>query len=136
MRGLVKPSILIGTGGFIYVLMELMFRGYSHWTMFLIGGLCFFFIGLINEHFTWETPFLLQCIVGALIITGMEYFSGCILNLWLGLNIWDYSDLPMNIKGQICLPFSILWVVLSAVAIILDDHIRYWMFGEDRPRYK
>lgn len=136
MRGLLKPFILLGVGGFLYVMFELAFRGYSHWTMFFVGGLCFLLVGGINEYFDWDMAFLFQCCVGGLIITGVEYVAGMILNVWLKLNIWDYSDLPMNIKGQICLPFIILWVVLAAVAIVLDDYLRHWLFGEERPRYK
>lgn len=54
---------------------------------------------------------------------------------WLGLGIWDYSNMPFNILGQICLPFSLLWVVLSACAIVIDDYERYWFFGEEKPYY-
>ena len=53
----------------------------------------------------------------------------------LGLNIWDYSNMPLNLWGQICLPFSCLWFFLSAVAIILDDELRYNIFGEEKPHY-
>ena len=54
----------------------------------------------------------------------------------LGLHIWDYSTMPLNIFGQICLPFSLAWMGLSGVAIILDDYIRYWFFNEEKPHYK
>ena len=72
----------------------------------------------------------------ACIITGVEFLAGCILNLWLKLGVWDYSNLPFNILGQICIPFTLLWYIISPVAIILDDYLRYWFFGEEKPRYK
>ena len=134
MRAL-RPLILIGIGGLLYVLIEMVFRGRSHWTMFLVGGLCFWLIGLINEVLPWEMPLWKQCIIGAVIVTVVEFLAGCIINLWLGWDVWDYSNMPFNVLGQICLPFSLLWILLSAVAIVLDDHLRYWMYGEEKPHY-
>lgn len=135
MRAL-RPLVLIGIGGLLYVMIELVFRGRTHWTMFLVGGLCFWLIGLINEIIPWEMLLWKQCIAGAVIVTTVEFISGCIINLGLGWNVWDYSNMPLNFLGQICLPFSLLWVLLSAVAIVLDDYLRYWMYGEEKPHYK
>lgn len=132
----VRPLVLLSIGGLLYVLCELVFRGRSHWTMFIVGGLCFWFIGLINEVIPWEMPLWQQCIIGAIIITAVEFLSGCIINIGLGWHVWNYSELPFNIMGQICLPFTLLWVVIAAAGIILDDYLRYWLFGEDRPHYK
>ena len=130
------PLVLWGIGGLLYVLCELVFRGRSHWTMFIVGGLCFWLIGLINEVIPWDMPIWQQCIIGALIITAVEFVAGCIINIGLGWQVWDYSGLPFNILGQICLPFTVLWSFLAAAGIILDDYLRYWLFGEDRPHYK
>ena len=134
MRAL-RPLVLIGIGGLLYVLVELAFRGRSHWTMFLVGGLCFWLIGLINEVLPWEMPLWKQCIIGAVIVTAIEFLAGCFINLWLGWDVWDYSNMPFNVLGQICLPFSLLWILLSAAAIVLDDHLRYWIYGEEKPHY-
>ena len=60
---------------------------------------------------------------------------GLQLNVWLGLGVWDYSGMPLNYKGQICLPFSILWIFVSIAAVVLDDWLRYWLFGEEHPHY-
>jgi uncharacterized membrane protein len=73
--------------------------------------------------------------MGSIIVTILEFIAGCILNLWLGLNVWDYSDLPFNILGQICPQFTFLWLFISSYGIILDDFSRYGM-GEEKPRYK
>ena len=132
----VRPLVLIAIGGLIYYMIEMVYRGYSHWTMFLVGGLCFWMIGLINEIIPWEMSFWKQCLIGALIVTAIEFVSGCIINLWLGWNVWDYSEMPLNIMGQVCLPFSIAWVFISACAIILDDYLRYWLYEEEKPKYK
>lgn len=132
----VRPLVLFGIGGLIYYGIEMLYRGHSHWTMYFVGGICFLLIGAINEVIPWEMALWKQAVIGALIITAVEFVSGCIINLWLGWNVWDYSNLPFNVLGQICLPFSVLWVVVSVFGIILDDYLRYWLFGEDKPQYK
>ena len=81
-------------------------------------------------------PLLWQIIIGTAIVTAAEFVAGCILNLWLGLGIWDYSNLPGNILGQICPQFTLAWAGLSLIAIVLDDYIRYWLWGDERPYYK
>ena len=122
-------------GGAIYVLIELVYRGYSHWTMFLLGGLCFVLIGGVNEYIPWEMPLWLQAGIGAVIITVLEFICGCIVNLALGWNVWDYSNTPLNILGQVCLPFTIIWFVIAHAGIVLDDYLRYWLFKEEKPHY-
>lgn len=135
MRRICKALILATIGGVVYASMELAFRGRTHWTMAVLGGVLFVVIGLFNEVLPWEMSLTLQAVLGSLVVTGMELVAGIVLNCWLGLAIWDYSNLLFNLWGQICLPFSALWVLLAGVAVVLDDWLRYWMFGEDRPHY-
>jgi uncharacterized membrane protein len=131
----IKLLILFCLGGLTYVGLECLWRGYSHISMFIVGGICFLIIGGLNNIFGWDMPFWLQCTVGGLSVTGIEFISGIILNIILKLNVWDYSDVPFNILGQICLPATIAWIFLSAIAIFYDDYVRYWFFGEEKPRY-
>ena len=131
-----KYGFLFFVGAMIYVVIEKIYRGYSHWTMFLLGGICFIAIGLINEVIPWDMPLLLQMFIGGVIITVLEFITGCIVNLWLEWNVWDYSELPFNLWGQISLFSSIVWVGLSLVGIVLDDFIRWKFFGEDKPHYR
>ncbi len=121
--------ILFFIGGRIYTWFELLWRGYSHWTMFIVGGLCFVILGLLNEYrYNWNMALLKQALIGAVTITGFEFVSGCIVNLWLKWNVWDYSDLPFNLYGQICLYYFLLWIPLSIIGIMLDDWIRYGVY--------
>ena len=134
---MIKKHLILGTiGGLIYVLLELIWRGYSHWTMFLLGGTGFVLLGLINEILDWDTPLTLQMLIGCTVITVLEFITGCVVNIWLGWNVWDYSDLKFNILGQISLFSSIGWYFISFVGITLDDWLRYRLFGEKKPRYK
>ena len=133
---IIKYVVLFVTGGLVYMSLELLWRGCTHWTMGVLGGICFICLGLINEILSWETPLTLQMLIGSTIITILEFITGCIVNIWLGWNVWDYSNLPLNLLGQICLPFSILWYFISAIGIVIDDYIRYIYFDEEYPRYK
>ena len=135
MNKLLKYYTLGTLGGTVYVFLELMWRGYSHWSMFLLGGICFIALGLINEVIPWEMPLTAQMFIGCAIITVLEFITGCIVNLWLGWNVWDYSDLPYNLLGQISVVSSVGWYFLSAVGIVFDDWLRYIFFGEEKPRY-
>lgn len=80
-------------------------------------------------------PLVLQQLIAASGITVTEFISGLILNVWLGMNMWDYSNMPGNILGQICPQFTLLWFFLSAFGIFLDDLIRWLLFGEEKPHY-
>lgn len=93
-------------------------------------------MGIWNEIWSWEVPLWKQMILGGFTTTLLEFITGCIVNLWLGWNVWNYSSLPLNILGQISLPFILIWCGLSLVGIILDDYIRYFIFREERPRYR
>lgn len=138
LKILIKYLSLFIFGGFIYYALETIWRGYSHWTMAILGGICFVSIGVINEFLLWDMPLWEQMLLGMIIILVLEFITGCIVNLWLGWGVWDYSNLPpcLHILGQVCLPFSIVWFFLSGVAIVLDDYLRYWFFGEEKPEYK
>lgn len=135
-KKMLKYLILLLIGGFIYYAFELVLRGWSHWTMFLLGGICFILIGEYNEHVEWDTPLIKQGVVGACIVTALEFVVGMIVNVYLNWNIWDYSDIPLNFMGQICLPFSIVWIAVSILAVVVDDWVRYFLFKEEKPHYK
>jgi uncharacterized membrane protein len=136
LKAFIKYLILFVVGGCGYVGIEFLYRQHSHWSMFILGGLCFVIIGAINNIIPWEMPLVEQMLIGSIVITMLEFITGCIVNIGLDLNVWDYSNLPLNIHGQICLPFSLLWFLLSLVCILLDDWLRYWWFGEELPHYK
>lgn len=131
-----KYLILFDTGGLLYVLLELLWRGWSHWSMFILGGICFIALGLINEVFPWDMPLWKQMLAGACIVTVLEFITGCIVNLWLGWDVWDYSKMPGNILGQVCPQFFVVWIFVSLGGIVLDDWLRYRWFGEVFPHYR
>lgn len=135
IKNFLKMVVLLFIGGTTYFCIEMLWRGHSHWTMALVGGICFVIIGCINEFFPWELGMVQQSLIGATAVTIIEFVAGLILNIWLKLGIWDYSNMPFNIMGQICLPFFFAWIALAAVAIVLDDYLRHWLFKEEKPHY-
>lgn len=136
MRKILKALFLWAIGGTIYYAVELLWRGYSHWTMFILGGLCFVVIGTINELYRWDMALISQMFISALVITLLELITGLIVNKWLQWGVWDYSQVPYNFMGQICLLYTNLWFLISLAGIIMDDFIRYRFLGEEKPHYK
>lgn len=107
-------GILFLIGAIGYPLLELLWRGHTHWTMSLAGGICMVLL-LTVSRLPLSHPIL--WLLGALSITAVEFAVGCIVNRWLGWGVWDYSELPLNVWGQISLPFSLVWFVLSIPGI-------------------
>ena len=131
-----KYTFLFLTGGFAYGGIESLTRGYSHISMLIAGGICFILIGLLDEVFSWDMAIISQMVISTIIITTVELVVGIVVNIWLKLNVWDYSSKPYNLLGQICLLYSISWFFLSFFAILLDDYLRYFLLMEEKPRYK
>lgn len=136
MKQFLKYLFLFWFGGTFYITLEVLWRGYSHWTMGVLAGLIFISIGLLNEIWSWDTSIILQILTGTVIATIGEFITGCIVNLWLGWDVWDYSDMWGNILGQICPAFIALWMPISLLSIVVDDMIRWIFFNEEKPRYK
>lgn len=97
---------LVGSTG--YSLLELLWRGFTHWTMTITGGVVLVLLYLINGQMKnacwWK-----RCLAGAATITGVEFVVGCVVNRVLRMNVWDYSNLPFHLLGQVCPLYSLLW---------------------------
>lgn len=130
-----KELFLFWFGGSFYVTLEVFYRGYSHVSMFILAGVVFTLVGLLNEVLPWEFDLVWQDIIGTGIALIGEYTTGMIVNVKMGLNVWDYSDKFLNLNGQICLEFGLIWIPLILLAIVIDDVIRWRFYNEERPRY-
>lgn len=133
---LIKYLFLFLVGGFTYFYMEILYRGYSHFSMIICGGFALILCGSLNQSSRFHPSLVTQVFLSMLIITALEFITGYIVNIRLGLHVWDYSQMPYNFMGQICLAFSLLWLVLSPACIFIDDLIRWIIFDENRPHYK
>ena len=119
-----KLSIILLTfflGGTIYVLLELLWRGRSHVSMFCAGGLALLLLHGLFLRFA--LPLFAQCLLGGLVLTAIEFVAGAIVNVRLKLNVWDYSKMPLNLYGQVCLPFSLLWCLLTLPISFLSSYL-------------
>ena len=122
-----KKSILFAAGGCSYMVLELLWRGWSHSSMFFAGGSCFLLLGKLNRTQP-RLPLPFRAVAGAGIITGVELLTGLLVNREYA--VWDYRQVPGNFHGQICLPFSLLWVPISLGAMTLyevaDSRLDKW----------
>lgn len=116
-------GIMFLLGCFIYSLLEIAARGYTHWTMTLLGGI----VGMLLYRLNGTAPrhtLLLQALSGAFIITALEMVVGVLDNLVLQWHVWSYREMPWNVYGQICLPFSVLWFLVCIPALGICEVVR------------
>jgi hypothetical protein len=138
----VLSMLLWSWGGTVYFLLEVAFKTATgtperiSWTMLVIAMLLTVPVERCGEQLPWEVPLLIQSLVCALLVTATEFISGLVLNIWLGLGIWDYSHLWGNILGQICPQFFLVWWGLCFVFIPAFDWLRWSVQGGRRPSYK
>ena len=103
-------------GSILYGLTEILWRGRTHWTMLLCGGICFTLMYLVSGS---ELSLVKKWLLSTCIITTVEFVAGCIVNLRLHWQVWDYSSLPFNLLGQICPRFILMWFALSIPGVAL-----------------
>ncbi|MBO4339087.1 MAG: hypothetical protein J5877_04135 [Clostridia bacterium] len=120
----IRNTLYIYTvGSFVYSLIEIVFRGHTHWTMVISGGIVFLFLYSIGK-LTSESYYTTQILIFTVFITGVELILGILLNKILKLNVWDYSNRPLNLFGQINLFNSLLWLLLSIPCVIICKRLR------------
>lgn len=120
---------LVFLGGSLYYLIEILWRGFSHVSMFFCGGCCFLSVGKAATFLKGKVSLFMKMLVGTAIITSLEFLTGVIVNIWMKLNVWDYSDMPGNLFGQICLQYSIFWFFLTIPCMKLYDWVRENVFS-------
>lgn len=105
-------------GGFTYAMIEILFRGHTHWTMVLTGGACILTMYMLSGWLV-SVPLVVGAMTGAIIITFYELCVGLIVNVKLGWAVWDYSNMPGNILGQVCPTFTTIWFLLCLIFLSL-----------------
>ncbi len=108
-------------GGLAYGLLEIAWRGYTHISMLFLGGICFIALWNLSKL---HCGLMLKCLFGATLITSLEFLMGCIVNLWLDLAVWDYSQEVCQLMGQVCIRYFLLWYSLCLLIIPLCQIIR------------
>ena len=120
MRSLRKYGLFFIIGAVGYAAIETIWRGYTHWSMMIAGGLCFIMFSLVAKRLKGKN-ILWKAAVCALGVTAIEFLFGVIFNIWLKMNVWDYSNMKFNLLGQICPIFTLLWAGLAIVFLPLAD---------------
>ena len=145
---IIFPFIIMGLE---YMLVEIIFKagygsmvgyrdirylsliGYTSLWMMLVGGLAGIFIGQLNEKPGFsDWKIIWMCLSGAFIVLLLEFSFGIIFNICLKLNLWDYSNIPLNIMGQVCLPFGLAWFFLTPLAIWMDDLLYFILYDKGK----
>lgn len=125
--------VIWNVGGTGYYFLEILFRGYSHWSMFVLGGSALCFCTFQGCYMKWTERIPVQVIRGTIFVTSLEFTTGIICNKVLKMKIWDYSRMPMQLFGQICLPFILIFSILVFVGILTGGILLHWIFGEEKP---
>jgi len=114
-------------GGVLYGAIETLWRGRTHWTMLVLGGICFSLIYLIASRSRLGR--VRQVLLCAAVVTTLEFVTGAVVNVALGWGVWDYSDRPYNLCGQICLQYFLYWLALCVPGCVLARLLRRYLFG-------
>lgn len=140
-----KPvlSMLLWTwGGTVYYLLEVAYKSLTghperiSWTMLVVAVILCIPVERCGAELPWGVPLWLQALCCAMLVTAVEFAAGLVLNVWLGLDIWDYSHLPFNLMGQICLQFFFVWWALCFAFIPVFDWMRWAVAGGEKPHYR
>jgi len=137
MKEKISKNIVLFLVGFcMYITIETCFRGYSFWQMGICGGLAVVILDKINDTLSWDIDIMIQGTLGMLLITLMELTIGLLWGYFPSIpRMWDYSNMPLNYQGIICVPFMIVWFMLSLVAVFVADSINYYVFEESPTPY-
>lgn len=138
----VLSMLLWSWGGTVYFLLEVAWktiRGEPErisWTMLVVAILLTVAVERCGYQLPWDVPLWIQALACASLVTAVEFLSGLIINVWLGLGVWDYSNLPGNILGQICPQFFFIWWILCFIFIPVFDWLWWTVGGGEKPHYK
>lgn len=128
--------------GTLYFFIEVVWKTASgrpetvSWTMLLLAVILAVPLERFGCELPWEMPLAAQAAVCGTAVTAAEFGAGLVLNVWLGMGVWDYSGMAGNLMGQVCPQFLLVWTALSAVGIVMLDWMRYAVEGGERPRYR
>lgn len=127
-RRIIEYTVIFCIGSLMYGLIEVIYRGYTHWTMALTGGFVFAALYFINLSLKTRS-LVLRGLIGCAVITLTELLVGIVVNRIFSMHVWDYSSLPGNFLGQICPSFSLCWFLLSIPGVYLSVFL-YWQLNK------
>ena len=120
MKIIKKYGLFFIIGAIGYAAIEIIWRGHTHWSMMIAGGLAFVLFSVVADKFKGKNIFV-KAAICALGVTVIEFIFGVIFNLWLKMNVWDYSYMPFNLLGQVCPAYTLLWVGMAIAFLPFAD---------------
>ena len=120
MKIIKKYGLFFIIGAIGYAAIEIIWRGRTHWSMMIAGGLAFVLFSVVADKFKGKNIFV-KAAICALGVTVIEFIFGVIFNLWLKMNVWDYSYMPFNLLGQVCPAYTLLWVGMAIAFLPFAD---------------
>ena len=90
-------------------------RGFLNGPICPIYGVGVVMVVVFLEPF--EDQWLLLYLASAVLVTLIEGMTGYVLDKLFHHKWWDYSELPLNIGGYVCLLFSVVWGVACVVIV-------------------
>ena len=138
MKNYKRLMVTLGTfmvGGFIYCIIELLYRGYTDISMYILAGFCAVIMGGLNNLFSFNMPFGWQVLLASAACIVGEYITGVIVNQ--NFTVWDYRNLPLTFaNGQLNAFFCLAWVGISIIGIPLLDYVEWhYMKSGEKPYY-
>lgn len=102
-------------GGTLYPLIELLYRGRTHYSMALAGGLAACLVRRVDMRMR-NAPVWAGALICGLGVTAIEYAVGACWNR--RHKVWDYRKERFNLRGQICPRFTLVWCGLCGLALL------------------
>lgn len=137
-KKIISLFIMFNISGLIYILLELLWRGRSHWTMFICAGLCGLVMANVNNNLLkFDTDFRIQVLVSALCCSMFEFLFGIIFNG--DFTIWDYRGMWGTIHwlgDQVNILFFGVWILISVFALPFLDWMQWKLGLEEKPYYR
>ncbi len=115
-----QDAVFFSIGGVGYAVIEILWRGHTHWTMVIAGGVCFILFSRVADELK-SSPLVIKALVSAFGVTLVELIFGIVFNIIFRMGVWDYSREKFNLFGQICPLFSFFWILLSLLFIPIAD---------------
>lgn len=113
---MLERASLFLLGGGAYAALELAWRGTTHWTMFLTGGVCLCLLQALADR---PLPLGLAAAVGAAGVSGLELAVGAVCRRVLHTAVWDYADEWGNLAGLVCPKYTAYWFLLCGWVIFV-----------------
>jgi len=137
-KRLIITSLIGLFSSIVYCFIEIMARGYTHYSMAILAFICGIGLMFLNDTvLEYDTYFEIQVLFGTLLCTTLEYIFGLMFNS--NFSVWDYRNLPFTLHfldDQVNIMFCFAWMLICIFGIPLLDYLQYKAGLGDKPHYR